>query len=168
MASTSGRTRIGEYARQRSRTFSIQASSYEFPDLSDYWDGNWLRVSLSVKHPRGGWHSTDPSLLTFEVSELARWFAAIASGESVSPRIDLIEPNLSFELHERDGSRLLRACFELEYRPSWAHARTPSRDLWVEFSLLDVDLRSAADSLRSQLTRFPVKGTPDSVVEDNE
>ena len=116
-------------------------------------------VAVSANHPDGAWHATDPSLLTFEAAEFVAWLEALANGGAVS-RIHFIEPNLSFESVPVSGGKGVRVYFELESRPGWAKS-VPSGEFWVDFPCSEQDLRGAATALRTQLERFPVRGTPD-------
>jgi len=128
---------------------------YQFPSGPIEWhDRNWLKVRIQVVHPRGAWHSTDPTLLTSEVLELADWLDTVTAGEVRQGDCPFTEPNLRFEV----SSNALRVYFELESRPSWAKADgAPVNDLWVEFPLAESDLNGAAADLRRQLEQYPVR-----------
>ena len=137
------------------QAFDLSLVGYQFPTGPTEWhDRNWLNVRIDVVHPRGRWHSSEPSLLTSEVLELADWLELIAAGAlSVDDR-PFIEPNLRFEV----GNRALRIYFELESRPNWARADGAGlNDLWIELPLNELDLRAAASDLRQQLERFPLR-----------
>lgn len=137
----------------------MEILGYQFPRLeNEPYDSDWLNITIRVKHPRGSWTATDPSLLTYEVERLADWLEAIADGQRVDSDTGFLEPNLNFELRENDGTKKLRVYFELESRPSWAATDGAGmEDLWVEFSVRPEILRSAAKSLRSQLEKFPTR-----------
>jgi len=139
--------------------FELEILGYQFPRLeNEPYDSDWLNIAIRVKHPRGSWTATDPSLLTYEVERLADWLEAIADGQRVDSETGFLEPNLNFELRENNGAKKLRVYFELESRPSWAAADGAGmEDLWVEFSVRPEILRSAAKSLRSQLEKFPTR-----------
>jgi len=140
--------------------FTIEFVGYQFPEETDYWDGNWLQVAVSAKHPDGWWHATDPSLLTFEAVEFAGWLEALA-GAGTGSRIRFTEPNLSFESVVVDGGTAIRVFFELESRPAWAKS-IPSDEFWIDFPCSEQDLRGAATALRQHLERFPVRGTAEA------
>lgn len=131
----------------------VRIAGYQFPGnaTADY-DSNWLIVEGTVRHPRGNWTFRDPSLLTYEVARLADWLEAVATGTEPTQWCGFIEPNLSFEVTpERDG-RVLRVSLALEAKPPWAER---GEEVHIEFPLNRIDLRSAAASLRSQLSAFP-------------
>jgi len=138
--------------------FELDVIGYQFPTLeTEEYDSNWLRIGIHAIHPKGHWRSVDPSLLTYELEHLARWFDSIGRGEPVQPDERFTEPNLSFRLVEGGPEgKVLRVYFELESRPGWARAeKAPAEDLWVEFPLAEIDLSSAARDLRAALARFP-------------
>jgi hypothetical protein len=82
---------------------------------------------------------------------------ALASGRAVEEGEDFIEPNLRFEVADRDQDTVtIRVYFELESRPPWFFADAAGmEDLWVDFRVDTDDLRSAAEDLRRNLARFP-------------
>jgi hypothetical protein len=137
------------------QVLELSIIGYQFPSGPTEWhDRNWLQVRIEVVHPRGRWRSTDPTLLTSEVLELAHWLDSVAKGEVRQEDRPFTEPNLRFEV----GSNALRVYFELESRPSWAKADGASaNDLWVEFPLAEIDLGAAAADLRRQLEQYPVR-----------
>ena len=138
--------------------FELKVVGYQFPHLQhEPYDSDWLKINIRVKHPRGSWSSTDPCLLTYELASLIEWLESIVNDEPVDSEIDFIEPNLHFALLT-DGTKKLRVYFELECRPSWAPADEAGLDdLWVEFEVTPESLKSAAENLRLQLQRFPVR-----------
>jgi hypothetical protein len=138
--------------------FELEIVGYQFPQMvTEEYDSNWLMIRIDVSHPKGDWTSTDPSLLTYEVAELADWLDAIHNGESVRAGMGFIEPNLEFLLVTTDGgSKALRICFRLESRPPWAKPTAVADcDACVEFALTEIDLVAASRQLREQLQQFP-------------
>lgn len=138
--------------------FILEIAGYQFPDLEgEPYDSDWLNITIRVKHPRGSWTATDPSLMTEEVADLIGWLEDMADGKTVNPDEDFTEPNLHFQLSDTDANKL-RVYFDLECRPSWAKSTFKDEDeLWVEFSVTPEILRNAAESLRLQLQKFPTR-----------
>ena len=135
------------------QSFSLKIISYEFPHIEDdEYDANWLDIEIAVTHPRGDWTVRDPSLLTFEVKELADWLGSLARGEQVEPILFFIEPNLGFEI---DAGTSLRVNFNAEARPPWAY--DSQEDVWVRFPLAEIDLNAASQALTEQLRHFPTR-----------
>lgn len=139
-------------------SFKLTIIGYQYPQLSTApYDSNWLTIRIEVTSPQGTWSATDPCLLTYEVSELADWLEAIASGTVAQAACSFIEPCLLFRLHEdASGHQGLRIYLELELRPPWAASKLAGQeDLWLTFPLSAIDLAAAASMLRQQLERYP-------------
>jgi len=157
---------------------------YESASIDGIGGDEWLEIQILVRHPRGTWETTGPFLRTVEVGALATWFDAVAAEAPMINRetfresghplpagfpnlrlfdsMEFMEPNLRLTLMERtDEYAIIRVYFELEARPSWAHASGAGReDLWVDLRASAVDLRSASQSLRAQLSTFPDRASP--------
>ena len=142
------------------RYFSLEILGYQFPEIADgSHDSNWLYVRIDVNNGRGQWKSTDPSLLTEEVARLAKWLIAVHAGTEPKKHIGFTEPNLEFRLVESEGRKYFRVCFELESRPRWMKSNYVEWgcDARVEFPLDGIDLMAAAQSLKTQLARYPAR-----------
>lgn len=103
------------------------------------------------------WKSTDPSLLSWEAERLSGWLEALASGQTVEDSEDFVEPNLRFEVVDRDEDTItLRVYFELESRPLWFIADGAGMcDLWIDLRVDYADLHIAAEDLPHNLMEFP-------------
>ena len=139
--------------------FELRVVGYQFPDIvGDEWDANWLVVEVRVAPvDERPWRSIDPSLLTWEVERLSNWLEALASGRAVEEGEDFVEPNLGFEVVQRDEDIItIRVYFELESRPPWFFADAAVMDdLWIDLRVDNEDLRAAAEDLRRDLAKFP-------------
>jgi hypothetical protein len=139
--------------------FELKVAGYQFAGFSgDMFDDNWLIVEGRVMPAdERTWEFRDPALLTWEVEGLCNWLEALASGQAVEEGEDFLEPNLRFEVAERDEDTItIRVYFELESRPSWFFADAAGMDdLWIDLRVDSDDLRAAAEDLRRNLTRFP-------------
>ena len=139
--------------------FELRIIGYQFPGFSgDMFDDNWLIVEIrAAPADERPWRSTDPSLLTWEVERLSDWLEALASGQAVEDAEDFVEPNLRFEVADRDQDTItIRVYFELESRPPWFFADAAGMDdLWIDLRVDTDDLRAAAEDLRRELARFP-------------
>ncbi len=131
----------------------LRIAGYQFPGAATaLYDSNWLVIEGAVQHPRGNWRFRDPSLLTYEVTQLADWLEAVAAGAEAKPYCGFIEPNLSFEVVGTGATRQLRVSFAIEARPPWANRE---EEVYVEFPLREPELKAAVASLRRQLQDFP-------------
>ena len=137
-------------------SFELRIAGYQYPSeaTADY-DCNWLMIEGNVKHPRGNWQFLDPSLLTYEVAELAGWLEEIPAKANRDSTCDFTEPNLSFEVLDDFKTRILRVSFALESLPPWAKR---GEDACIEFPVNELDLIAAATALREQLSQYPQRG----------
>lgn len=130
---------------------------YQYPKMKDAaYDSNWLIIRINVTHPQGSWVAQNPCLLTYEVARLADWFESVGNKTNVKSSQTFLEPNLEFHLIDCSTEQCLRIFFELELRPEWAAWNQGiMKDLWVDFSLSELDLDQIAISLRNQLSEYP-------------
>lgn len=140
--------------------FRLELLGYQYPDaVGEPYDANWLQVRVDAAGPQGAWSVTDPCLLTSEAEHLAQWLETVGSGEAAAPGISFLEPGLLFRLVKgKDGGRCLRIHFGSLVHPGWAPEAPPpgaNPDLWLDFSLAEIDLEAAARSLKEQLKKYP-------------
>ena len=98
-------------------------------------------------------------LLTSEVEKLARWLDQAAAFPEKANEVVFLEPNLAFERRPGKNRTVeMRVWFELEARPRWAQKGfVDEPDFSVDLDLDREQLASAAQNLRTQLDRFPVR-----------
>jgi hypothetical protein len=139
--------------------FELRVADYQFPDIEgDEFDANWLVIEGRVAPAdERVWEFRDPALLTWEVEGLCNWLEALASGPAVEEGEGFLEPNVRFEVADRDQDSItIRVYFELESRPPWFFADAAGMDdLWLDLRVDSGDLRAAAEDLRRELTKFP-------------
>lgn len=141
-------------------SFQLTVLGYQHPDAAgEPYDANWLTIQVHASGPQGAWTGTDSCLLTYEAARLADWLEAVAEGKEPARAISFLEPVLLFRLVSVDGGRALRIHFGNLINPSWRNLeeRAPSAnpDIWLDFSLNEVDLGAAARDLRQQIRRYP-------------
>ena len=133
----------------------LRITGYQFPDMTDQWDSNWLMIEGAVDLAGRGWRFEDPCLTTIEAYRLADWLDACANGTPKYPYCGFIEPNLQFELID---PKTLRIAFALEAAPPWSERGDDWTMHGFEMGVGPV-LTQAAAELRKQLQRFPVRGS---------
>jgi hypothetical protein len=134
----------------------LRLTRYQFPEIEDdHWDSNWLMVALRVQSPQGSWHTEDPALLTWEVRDLANWFEALANTQQEERELVFLEPCLGFRVTKQTADTVnLQVRLGHEFRPPWFDSWQKAR---VTLALSPDDLRLAAESLREELARFPIR-----------
>ena len=133
-----------------------QYDGFDLPTVTDKWDRNWLRIHIQASSKGRMWQTVDTSLLTWEVDRVIEWFEEIASGKQIKKVQEFTEPNLRFELRERNAESItLFVFFELECRP----ARVPeSEAVFVRLTCSLRELKSWARDLKRQLRKCPPRG----------
>jgi hypothetical protein len=146
-----------EIRSENGSSFHLKIIGYQFPDIENGEDSNWLMVYMAGSLPQGAWSVTDPFLLTYEVKRLADWLDAVDAETQAEDEIVFVEPNLWFEVINPTGrERYLRVHFDLECLPPWASgSEHETEDVFADFRCRTLDLHAAAEALRFQLSRYP-------------
>ncbi len=84
----------------------------QFPDATDQWDGNWLRVTVQVRDLNAqAWISS--SILT--TTDLAAWRSrceSFLSGGASRASLEPLEPELEVTMRETDQVAHLEMCVD--------------------------------------------------------
>ena len=78
----------------------------QFPDASDYWDGNWLRVTAYATSPDSRVRTHGSVLHLSEVVQLMRGCEQLYETLEGRAGLDCMEPNLGVELTARGGGHI--------------------------------------------------------------
>ena len=134
------------------QTVEMKIAGYQYPQISDGDDGNWLNIYLNVRSGFGNWQVTDPSLTTADVSELANWFAELAIGEEPQyTSLAFMEPNISFKLMGMNyGMLSFRIVFSGECAPL-----ADLEDHYVDCLADSHELERICNELQLELLKFP-------------
>jgi hypothetical protein len=149
------------------RSFSLRVERYEFPDeelgptednpADDFDTGRFLVVAASFRNAGSDWSASGPVMTTTEVGRFVDWMDSIVKGHPLSTGVYFTGRDLEFTIDHDARNLLVHAC--RDFRPDWS----TTADVTIEFAIDQVDLRVAAESLRSQLKCFP--GRPPIQVE---
>ncbi len=98
---------------------TLEIAGYRSPEIVDrFWDANWLIVRCRIEHPRGGWSFSEPSLATFELEQLARWFDGVAQASPDPKAGYFTESHLTF-LYAPPPVSVIEVRFAFEAAPPW-------------------------------------------------
>jgi hypothetical protein len=78
----------------------------QFPQATDYWDGNWLRVTAYCVHPDSIVRAHGPIIHLGEVVGLLRECESLHQTIHGSAALRCMEPNLAAELIAETGGRI--------------------------------------------------------------
>lgn len=138
------------------QTVELKITNYQYPEITDGdWDSNWLNIYFKVKSKVGNWQTVDPSLTTWDVERLIKWFHNLSN--NLQPEytdICFLEPNISFELLDCfvSEAKTIRIKFDLESRPQSA---IDDKEYFVEFVADNNELKSIATDLKKELEKYP-------------
>ncbi len=130
----------------------IWIHSRQFPDNNEFWDGNWLNVTI---HCGADGASVWTSGAILHLSEIADWLVALEkmnetlSGEA---NLDTIEPEFNVKLK---AESLGQITMEVEISPNQLTQRHS-----FEFDLDQSYLNGVIESCRKTLTELPLVGKP--------
>lgn len=136
---------------------SLEVIGYQFPDVINYWDSNWLIIDGAVTHPLGCWRFQDACLTTFELRQLAEWLSGLARGNPDPHFGHFTEPCLEFT-YARDPEPVIDVVLAHECAPPWLgthEARLEGTRL--RFPLSVNDPHSLAAAVRGLLEQFPIR-----------
>jgi len=127
----------------------------QFPDLDDYWDGNWLRVTA---HCGGSGASVVASGSFIHLPELVSWRSGVEallknlSGEAT---LACMEPTLSVSLKAKSLGHIE---MEVEITPDNMMQRH-----WFKFEIDQTYLTPLINQCQWILDEYPIRGTPPTV-----
>jgi hypothetical protein len=137
-----------------SSKLELSVVRYQFPQITEGSDSNWLMVRGIVTLDGRTWMFQDPCLTTTEAIGLANWLEAVSQGLGAKSEVFFTEPNLEFY---KVGETSIRVAFALECAPPWAKQGDDWRLHGFEIAI-GVQVAQAASQLREQLARFPKRG----------
>jgi hypothetical protein len=122
----------------------------QFPDLYDFWDGNWLLVTIQCRAD-GASVFTSGSIL--RVPELSEWRADIERiKETLTGNAELqtLEPYFGVVLKAHSLGHI---SMEVDINPDHLHQRH-----WFEFEMDQSYLGPLLMQLRALLEQYPIRG----------
>jgi len=78
--------------------FSLWIDGRQFPDASDFWDGNWLMVRVRMEANGAHVECGGPILMTADIKEFRDQLAAMASSFAGEATLKSLEPNINVVL----------------------------------------------------------------------
>src|SRR5580700_1276414 len=137
---------------------SLLPVSYQFPNMTDESDANWVVIAGSVTSPEGSWSFRQPCLTTCEAKDVSAWFRSLAEGAVepaspndegwITPGFSFTEPNLAVSVAKLTTEVVeIRVHLSYESAPPWLDRRE-SINIWKFFVVVPMQasaLVAAAD-----------------------
>jgi hypothetical protein len=133
--------------------FSLWIHGRQFPDLHDYWDGNWLIATAQATAPGAVVEATGPFIRNTELLAFAGELAAMNQTLNGKARLNCLEPHLD----------LVLACDGLgniEMTLSITPEHLTQRHEFIRHTD-QTALTPVIASIKKVLEVFPVRGKPD-------
>ncbi|MBR6756245.1 MAG: hypothetical protein IKM15_04790 [Peptococcaceae bacterium] len=98
---------------------SIIINGYQYPNNHEnYYEANWLNMTLTLKTPEYQWSTTAPAMLACEMYRFIDWLQAIAENRATSNFFDCEEPMIYFSLDEvTDFGYIFTFHLSLDFNP---------------------------------------------------
>lgn len=129
----------------------------EFPDLRDFWDGNWLRARVLIRDEHSRVEFEEMCLRTDEVRRFLKGLQRVLSGESDTMSLSPSESwwDVRMEKSDQYGHFILRLA--ARFLPDRAGCSTSHA---YEFEIDQTDLKILGKQLSQTLQEYPVVGEP--------
>lgn len=146
---------------EEDQSFILEPVCYEFANVDNESDANWLVVRVDVADGPKRWSATGPYFLTSEVTCFIDWLRNLANaGPDVSTYFGTIEPNFQCEAIGDGEETYLRLLFSHEFHPDWSAWRGSGRHYDLDDAALELrpgkqQILRFADQLEAELMPFP-------------
>ncbi len=116
----------------------------------------WLRIHVSVRHPKATWRTAGAILLPDDLRALGEWLCKVSAGDMTQRQISFTEPNLSFEILPTAGKpESLRLNLSYETAPPFMQGEERYEGFAIDFPLAEIDLQAAREAVLLQVKVFP-------------
>ena len=131
---------------------SLWVRTRQFPDMDDFWDGDWLDVRARVEAPGSYVEISGPFLRNAELATFAQALAFMDHNLAGSAELSCIEPNLHVEVSCRSLGHVRVVVAITPDHMNQSHK--------FEFELDQSYLKSVLTECKRIAERFPVRGAP--------
>ncbi len=134
--------------KDRKSFFLLQAVGREFPDIDDYWDGNWILIKASLGMPGLSVQITDPCIRVDELEAFLLELRSFSLGHLNAVESSFREPVLSIGIQSPEpGEEDLLARIEINVFTDDGVAGTVA-EMDLRNDSLDLFIRGIEDILR--------------------
>lgn len=131
---------------------SIWVDGRQFPDASDYWDGNWLVVRARMEAPGATVQCEGPMLMASDLERFRNELVSVSTTLAGEATLASLEPELTVKLKVQ---RLGQVAGEVTITPEHLN-----QSHWFTLDLDQSYLPAVIASCDALLERFPVLGNP--------
>ena len=131
--------------------FKLWIQGRQFPDSTDYSDGNWLLVSARCEAPGAIVRAQGALLMVTDIAEFGDQCKAMHEGDTKSAKLDPLEPELSLSLEGVDLAGHITATVEIT-------ADHLSQYHKMEFEIDQSYLPDIVSQCATILREYPIRG----------
>jgi len=134
--------------------FQLWVHGYQYRDSTDYWDGNWLRVTAHCRELDASVWASGSFLRNTDLLAWAERCEALHDGRAEVAVLDPLEPELKVEIRRSDSLGHLTVVVEItpDHLAQWHRFETE-----LDQTYLPRISRMCRDTVES----FPVRGEPE-------
>lgn len=126
--------------------FELSIVSYQYNNnRTDYYDANWLEISIAIESEAYKREYIDPCLLTDEWDEIINSFIKIQNDNERKIELEFIEPVLTFIISKTDAGYFVTVKHNIDMDGEWEH----------EFKINKRDFAVIIEDMKNQLEKFP-------------
>jgi hypothetical protein len=136
----------------RAEQLSVLVTRREFPDASDYWDGNWVYATIRIR--AGAFRGEYEALLrTNELASFKDQLGTLHAALNGSATFETMEHWLRLDIQGDGRGHFLAKC-EARDQPGIGNT------LHFELTFDQTELPPVLEALSEVVRAFPVKGSP--------
>jgi hypothetical protein len=140
--------------------FQFSIEGYQFPEIVDDYDANWLFLDVDVQNEQGTWQRRSACILSWEVAWFARWLKNVTFGNCEN-ELSVLEGDFQLVyISKAQGLHRFMVC--LEYGLSYVPVKSSERDKSViGVCLTETEVEEAVTYFEERFTAFPPRGETD-------
>lgn len=124
----------------------------QYPDIDDYWDGNWLSVTARVETNGARVEAQGPFIRNDEIVSFGKGLSKLNATLHGVAQLNCMEPELHISLKATSLGRIVVAISLTPDHLNQSHT--------FEFDLDQTYLPPLIASCEAIVTKYPVRGTP--------
>lgn len=152
------------YDEQHDITLSFDIVDYQFPEITQGSDSDWLNVAMHLQQGDKAFDVIDPAIEAKDLPELLKWFKALSERKLPEyATIHFIEPCFSFEFYNcKETTVRIGVHLACEMRPDFyldqlVYQPEDDEDYIIVFDLTDKDFADIIHSLENTINQFPIR-----------
>ncbi len=134
-------------------SIEIEFLKYQFPDIEQGYDANWIEIKVNAKNERGAWSKTSACLFSWDIIQLHYWLNDVVIGESEFECFIVMDMDLEIKYI---ATSLGKYVFAIVLRPGLSISEADRDIVFVNVS--DIELKAAMDYLLQAFSMFPPRG----------